>query len=72
MKKYLLFLSALISQTLSLLFTDDHREHEKERERDEPRAEERERAERIKKEELRIYEAAREGKITRDEARREL
>ena len=55
MKKSLLLLSALAACALSPIFADDHREREKERERDEPRGEERERAERIEKEELRIY-----------------
>ena len=70
MKKSLLFLSGLVVGAMPLLLADDHRESEKER--DEPRVQERERAERIKKEELRIYEAAREGKITREEGRQEL
>ena len=72
MRKFFLLLSALASGALPLLFADNHRVREKECERDQSRGEERVRTERIKKEELRIYEVSRDGKITKEEGRREL
>ena len=57
MKKSLLLLSALAACALSLIFADDHREREKEREIEEPRREVREKQERMHRESRGIHEA---------------
>ena len=72
MKKSLLFLSALVAGTLSLLLADDHREREKEPERDEPRGEVREKQERMHREAREIHEAVRQGILSHDEGREKL
>ena len=69
MNKSLLYLSAFVVGTISLLFADDHRDREKERAREEPQREVRERQERMHRESKEIHEAVRVGKISHEEGR---
>ena len=72
MNKSLLYLSAFVVGAISLLFADDHRDREKERAREEPQREVRERQERMHRESKEIHEAVRVGKISHEEGREKL
>ena len=72
MKKSLLFLFALVAGALTHLLADDHREREKEHEREEPRRELREKQDRMHRESREIHEAVRAGKISHEDGREKL
>ena len=72
MKKSIFFLTALLAGALTILLADDHREREKEREKDEPRREVREKQERMHRESREIHEAVKAGKISHEEGRQKL
>ena len=72
MKRSLFFLTTLVAGALPLLLADDLREREKERERDQPRREVREKQERMHRESREIHEAVKAGKISHEEGRQKL
>ena len=72
MKKFVLYLLALVTGALTLLFADAHHEREKERESREPQKEVRESRERMHLESLEIHEAVREGRISHEDGRKKI